>query len=355
MSPRRHLATPPASARSLRRGRGRLSGLADRELLELRFKDLPIRIEGTWLENGVAEVQAELERHEIRLRPHVWLSHDWFSPAGIPGVAIPFYLAHPRLVRLERRQMLEVEGASRDDFVRILRHEFGHALQHAFRLQYRARWREVFGSPAKAYPESYRPNPASRRYVQHLRLYYAQSHPVEDFAETFAVWLQGPAIWRRRYRDWPALKKLEFVDELVKELRGAAPPVKSRKTVEAIRTLGQTLGEHYEAKRRLYTVNYPDFYDRDLLRIFSADPKDRDAERASAFLRRNRPVIRKMVARWTGEYQFTLDQVLKDLIGRCRELRLRAVGSERQLRTDFALFLTVQTMHFLYRRSSFAL
>jgi hypothetical protein len=146
-----------------------------------------------------------------------------------------------------------------------------------------------------------------------------------------------------------------FFDELVKELRGAAPPVKSRKTVEAIRTLGQTLGEHYEAKRRLYTVNYPDFYDRDLLRIFSADPKDRDAERASAFLRRNRPVIRKMVARWTGEYQFTLDQVLKDLIGRCRELRLRAVGSERQLRTDFALFLTVQTMHFLYRRSSFAL
>lgn len=324
--------------------------LSDRALLGIRLCDLGLHIEGTWLERVVDEVQVELDRHGLRLKPHVWLSHEWFSPDAVPGVAIPFYLAHPKLIRLERRQMLEVEGGSHDECVRILRHEFGHALQHAFRLQYRPRWREIFGSPAKTYPDSYRPNPASRRYVQHLRLYYAQSHPVEDFAETFAVWLQGPAIWRRRYRGWTALKKLEYVDELVKELRGETPLVRSRRTVEPLRTLRQTLGEYYEAKRRQYTVEYPDVYDRDLLRIFSNDPKDKDAELASAFLRRNRQTIRKMVARWTGEYQFTLDQVLADVIGRCRELRLRAVGSERQLRVDFAVFLTVQTMHFLYNR-----
>lgn len=312
--------------------------------------DLGLRIEGTWLEECVAEVQAEIERHGLRLRPHVWLSQEWFSPNGVPGVAIPFYLAHPRLTRLERRQMLDVEGGTRAECIRILRHEFGHALQHAFRLQHRPRWREVFGSPATKYPDYYRPDPASRRYVQHLRLYYAQSHPVEDFAETFAVWLQGSASWRRRYRGWSALKKLEYVDEIVKELHDVVPPVRARQNVEPLRELRMTLGEYYEEKRRHYTLHYPDVYDRDLLRIFSGIPKDRRSERAATFLRRNRRAIRRMVARWTGEYQFTLDQVLNDVIGRCRELKLRAVGHEQRLRVDFAVFLTVQTMHFLYNR-----
>jgi hypothetical protein len=43
-----------------------------------------------------------------------------------------------------------------------------------------------------------------------------------------------------------------------------------------------------------------------------------------------------------------MDQVLADMIGRARELRLRAVGSERQLRMDFAVLLTVKVMHYLY-------
>jgi hypothetical protein len=326
------------------------SRLSDEKLLALRICDLDLRIEGTWLEDCVGEVQRELERHGLALAPHVWLSQEWFSPNGVPGVAVPFYLAHPRLKRLERRQMLEVEGGTHDECVRILRHEFGHAVQHAFRLQQRRRWREAFGSPATKYPDYYRPNPASRRYVQHLRLYYAQSHPVEDFAETFAVWLQGSAAWKRRYRGWSALKKLYYVDELMKELKGVAPYVRTRRQVEPLRDLRMTLGEHYEEKRRHYTIHYPDVYDRDLQRIFSAEPTRRRAERASAFLRRNRRAIRRMVARWTGEYQFTLDQVLNDLIGRCRELKLRASGPEQKLRTDFAVFLTVQTMHYLYNR-----
>ena len=316
----------------------------------MRICDLGLAVEGTWIEDVVEEVYGELARRGLRLRPHVWFSHEWFSPAGVPGVAIPFYLAHPRLLRLERKQMLEVEGGTHDECVRILRHEFGHALQHAFQLQRRARWREMFGSPSKRYPEYYRPNPASRRYVQHLRLYYAQSHPVEDFAETFAVWLQGPGFWRRRYRGWPALKKLVYVDELMKELRGQLPLVYNRRRVEPLRELRMTLDEYYREKKKNYTTNHPDIYDRDLRRLFSADSSDRRSELASTFLRRNRAEIRQLVARWTGEYQFTLDQVLSDIIGRCRELRLRVRGGERRLRVDFAVLLTVQTMHFLYNR-----
>jgi hypothetical protein len=321
-------------------------------LLDLRFCDLGVALKGTWVEGCVEKLYAELDRRGLRLRPHVWLSREWFSPDGIPGIAIPFYLAHPRLMRLERRQMLEVEGGSREECMKILRHECGHALMHAYRFHRRRRWQELFGKSSQPYPEAYRPNPASRRYVQYLRLYYAQSHPDEDFAETFAVWFQSRTSWRKRYAGWPALKKLEYVDELMEELKGVPPPVQARTQVEPLQALTQTLRAHYAEKRKLYQVNYTDIYDRDLLHLFSVDPKHQNNELASTFLRRNRAHIRRLVSRWTGEYQFTLEQVLNDMIGRCRQLKLRTAGSDRKLRMDFAVLLTVQTMHFLYSRKN---
>ncbi|MEA2625434.1 MAG: hypothetical protein QOD06_1479 [Candidatus Binatota bacterium] len=318
--------------------------------------DLGLRIEHTWVERRVRALYRDLHRRGLRFRPHVWLSTEWFSPDGVPGIALPFYLAHPRLMRLERAKMLEVEGGTREGCMKILRHECGHAIQHAYELHRRRRWQELFGRSSEKYPESYRPNPASRRYVQHLRLYYAQSHPVEDFAETFAVWLQPERGWRKRYEGWPALKKLEYVDELMGELTHAPPLVRTRRRVEPLDHIRKTLGAYYEEKHEQYSISYPDVYDEDLQRLFSANPRHRDRERASKFLRRKRREIRRLVARWTGEYEAALDQVLSDMIGRCGELKLRAVGSERKLLTDFAVLLTVNTMSFLYRwRDSVAL
>ncbi len=319
-------------------------------ILDLRMCDLGVGLEGTWLADCVERLHAELERRGIALRPHVWISHDWFTPDGVPGFAVPFYLTHPRLTRLERSQMLEVEGGSVEECLRILRHECGHSIQHAYRLNRRRRWQELFGKSSQKYPDIYRPNPASRRYVQHLRLYYAQSHPDEDFAETFAVWLTPRALWRKRYAGWPALRKLEYVEELMAEIKGARPVVRNRTQVDPLHRLRTTLREHYEEKRKQYVPGTSDVYDQDLRRLFSDDPRDRGRERASSFVRRNRAAIRQMVSRWTGEYEFTLDQVLNDMIVRCRELRLRAAGPERRLRVDFALLLTVKTMQFLYRR-----
>jgi len=312
---------------------------------------LGLSIEGTWLEDCVQRLYDELEAKGIRLRPHVWLSDEWFAPDTAPGFAIPFYLAHPRLMRLERSQILDVEGGTLTECMRIMRHEAGHAIQHAWQLNRRRRWQTLFGKSSTRYPRWYRPNPASRRYVQHLRLWYAQAHPDEDFAETFAVWLRPRSDWKRRYAGWPALKKLEYVDEVMAEVGQSKPVLASRSQLDPLRSLSKTLGEHYAARRQLYTIDYPDIYDRDLRRIFSDLPEHRNALAASTFLRKNRRKIRRMVARWTGEYQLTLDQVLGEMIGRCRELRLRAVGTERQLRSDFAVLLTVQTMHSLYSRA----
>jgi hypothetical protein len=318
--------------------------------MRVRLRDLGLTLEGTHLEGLVDKLYRELEDRAVRVRPHVWLSTEWFSPSGVPGFAIPFYLAHKRLRRLERSQFLDVEGASRSECLRIMRHETGHAIQHAYQLHRRRRWQQVFGKSSTRYPEYYRPNPASKRYVQHLRLWYAQSHPDEDFAETFAEWVRPRSDWRLRYKGWPALKKLEYVDELMSELSEVKPRVTARRVVEPLHQLRQTLDAHYTARRRKYTAVFPDVYDADLRRLFSDQAHHRRSEAASAFLRRHRGEIRHLVAKWTGEYQYTLDMVLENIIGRCGNLRLRAAGNERQLLTDFAVLLTVKTMHFLYEQ-----
>jgi hypothetical protein len=329
--------------------------LPDSELLDLRIRNLGVRIEGSWIEESLEDLYADLERREIPFRPHAWLSTDWFVPDDVPGIAIPFYLAHPRLMKLERKLMLDVEGGTRQEMIKILRHECGHTIDNAYGLGNEARRRQVFGDHTKRYPEQYRPNPASRRYVHHLRLYYAQSHPAEDFAETFAVILAGSG-WRKRYADWPAMQKLEYVDEMLESIRGKMPRKINRRKPESLPTLGMTLREYYADKRERYLASYPDIYDRDLRRLFSDDPRHRRQELASRFIRRNSSEIRRLVSNWTGEYQFTLEQVLKDMIGRSRELKLRAAGQERRLTMEFAILLTVKTMDFHYsRRNWFAL
>ena len=225
--------------------------------------------------------------------------------------------------------MLDVEGGTWSECMAILRHEAGHAVQHAYQLQRRRRWQQLFGPSSKHYPRYYRPNPASRRFVQHLRLWYAQSHPDEDFAETFAVWLRPRSNWRTRYAGWPALKKLEYVDELMAEIATERPLLTHRERVDPLREMTQTLAEHYRKKQALYTFATPKTYDRDLQRLFSADPARRRSMAASTFIRRHRAKIRQLVARWTGENQLTLDALLDDMIVRCRELKLRAVGPEK--------------------------
>jgi hypothetical protein len=324
------------------------ASLPDEQLLKVRLKNLHVRVEGTWLEDCVAGLHNELSERGLVVRPHTWISAEWFSPDDTLGIAIPFYLAHPRLMRLEKKMILDVEGGTWSECMAILRHEAGHVVQHAYRLHRRRRWQQLFGPSSQRYPRYYRPNPASRNFVQHLRLWYAQSHPDEDFAETFAVWLRPRSQWRTRYIGWPALDKLEYVDELMAEIAGVRPLLTGKIRVEPLSSLTETLAEHYKKKQALYALDAPKTYDRDLYRLFSADPKHRRSQSAASFIRRHRAGVREQVAKWTGEYQLTLDAVLDDMIQRCRELKLRAVGPERKLVADFTVLLTAKTMHALF-------
>jgi hypothetical protein len=340
-------ARVPAPARPATRRPPTWARWRDEELLDLRLCDLKLDIAGTVLERRIAQLYRELAERRIRFRPHFWLSDEWFTPDGVPGIAVPFYLAHPRLTRLEQAMMLEAEGGTPEWCMRILRHETGHALENAYRLRRRRDRRARFGRSTQRYPQYYTPKPHSRSYVVHLEPSYAQAHPDEDFAETFAVWLAPRSAWRSRYAGWPALKKLEFVDELMAEIGPREPPVTSRRSVDALPRLRKTLREHYAEKQKRYGEP-PRVPDRDLRRLFAPMPGERPMMTAARFLGLVRRDVRRLVARWTGEYQYTIDRVLDAIIERCRELRLRLVVPPERAKTEVAVLVAVQTMSWLH-------
>jgi hypothetical protein len=322
---------PRARGRAPRR-RYVWENLADDQLLSLRFCDLKLAIGGTDLEQAIERLYGELATRGIRFRPHCWLSQEWFSPDGIPGIAIPFYLAHQRLISIERRFMREVEGGNRNWLMRILRHEAGHAIDSAYRLRRRRHWREVFGPASLPYPDTYRPRPGSRRFVQHLGAWYAQAHPTEDFAETFAVWLKPNSAWRREYLGWPAFAKLECIDELAAEIGDAKPLVRDLSRIEDVAEETSTLRQHYERKLSRYRLPRRSGADELLLKVFTAAPRSRRAPRAASVLREMRNPLRQQIVRSGAFSEYLVHQVLRLMIERCESLNLYIAGPRRELK-----------------------
>ena len=323
MATRQRTARGRATTRS-----HRWEDLRDPELLDIRFRDLRLRVGNSSVQPEVHRLYAELERRGIRFRPHVWLSTEWFSPDGVPGIAVPFFAAHPRLCRLERRMMGEVEGATSRWRLRILRHEAGHALDNAFRLRRRADWREVFGNPSKPYPRDYSVRPGSRRYVLHIGYWYAQSHPTEDFAETFAVWMQPRARWRRDYAGWPALRKLEYMDTLMAEIAGRRPLVRDRSVVEPLSGNNLSLREHYRRKSADYE-HVERRYDPWLEHVFVSRSSRPEAVPAGRFIREVEPQLKRSLIRRTKANPYLADHVITTITQRVRQLDLVVGGSRR--------------------------
>lgn len=299
--------------------------LPDEEVLQMRLRDLGLEIAGSAVEPCIQRLREELEAAGIRVHPPCYFADEWLCPEKVPIIGIPFYLAHPRLKHIEKKMMFEAEGGTEDSCMKLLRHECGHALNYAYDLYKKTRWRELFGPFSARYLNSYYAQPYSRRFVSHLEDNYAQSHPDEDFAETFAVWLAPNSQWQAKYGDWPVIKKLRYIDAVFKRIGGKDPLNVSEGTPPwSVSRMTSTLAAHYGRKRRALGSEFKGFYDDGLKELFAAKHPELSAAKASSLLRQNRRWIVDSVTRWTGHRKYDIFQLVNRLILRCEGLDLHA-------------------------------
>ena len=324
------------------------ASLSDDELLEKRISQLGLKIEGTELDRYVRQLYDELSQKSLTFHPPCHVGDEWFCPVGIPAIFIPFFLVHDRLRKLEKNMVLEVEGETADWFMKLIRHEAGHAYSYAYRLYKKKRWQQTFGLASTVESEFYRPRPYSRSYVLHLDDWYAQSHPDEDFSETFAVWLTPGLDWRERYQGWKALQKLEYVDELMRSIAGKPPVHQPAYRVRDHDCLNVKLKTFYARKRKLFEDAYPDFYDQDLRQMFSAGPHLPERITASSYLRKHRRAIMNSVCQWTNERKYRINRLLSRLIERCDDLDLHVPPQDGVVNLQVSSYITTLVMNNLF-------
>ncbi len=330
-----------------------LSKLSEEELLKVRICDLPVTIEGTWIEKCIKELYRELAKKGIKFKPDCYLADEWLTPDGEPVLGIPFYLVHPSLAKLERKMMLDVEGGTRSWCMMLLRHEAGHSLNYAYKLYRRKKWQRIFGKFSKEYTNTYRFRPYSRSFVRHLEDYYAQYHPDEDFAETFAVWLNPRLNWQEQYKGWRAMRKLKYVDTVINEIKDKEPLVKTGVKYWQASRLKITLNNFYKKKRYSYAEYFPDFHDSNLKRIFVYQDartlrSKKNITLAADVIKKYKKDMLNSVARWTGERKYIIGDLLDTIIERCRQLKLGVEEAEALAILKISTYIAALAMNYLY-------
>jgi len=312
-----------------------------------RISELGLTIAGSRVERLVETLYAELAAKSIAFRPTVYLSDQWGCPDGTPLIGVPFYLVDRRLERLESEMSAGIE----DDVeaMRYLRHECGHALNYAFNLYERPEWRSTFGPFSKPYRERYRADPFSREYVRHILGWYAQKHPDEDFAETFAVWLTPGLDWRREYSGWPALAKLEYVDRVMKEVGPLTPAVPSPSSDDLpVESMNYTIADHYAESDDRVPIEDERQFDNDLRRIFLSPGDAPQGEPAKWFMQRHYREIVSRISYWTSEGPSVVRSPVDHLARRVGDLDLRVAGLEAATLIELTAFGTAVVMNHRY-------
>ncbi|MBD64757.1 MAG: hypothetical protein CME62_06095 [Halobacteriovoraceae bacterium] len=319
----------------------------------MKLKDVYIPLDQSNLKPYLEKLQYELDLKGLeKFKPYFWFSDEWFTPDGHTGIAIPFYLAHKKLAKIQEKLIYDVEGGTPTTFMKLLRHECGHAIDNAFQLRRRRKRQQVFGKSSLKYEETYAPKPFSKQYVTHLNGWYSQSHPDEDFAETFAVWLNPRSAWRKKYKNWKgAYKKLLFMDELMSELQHQKPLLSTRKQIDPQSKMTTTLQEHYDDKREHYGIDYPSEFDVHLLKLFTNNPDVALNIKASRFIREIKKDVRKSVSPWTGAYQYTINEILQEVIKRCDELNLKLKLPFDESKNQFIAMLSIVTIEYIHNGS----
>jgi hypothetical protein len=325
------------------------------------IRDLQLAITDTRLAPVIDEFRAELNARGVtKITPTFYLSTEWGVAFGTVAVGIPFYLARPELTELHGEEVGHIEGFNHADILRYLRHEMGHVLNYAYKLYDDESWVKVFGSITQPYREDYRPQPFSRRFVRHLPGWYAQKHPDEDWAETFAVWMTPHRDWRGEYAQWPsALAKLELCDRLIATFAVREPLVTSTERDDDVAALDYSLREFYKS---LPAEPEPGAagLDGDLRVIFDdlieygEGAAAEDTRPAAELIRRLERQLMSDVFRWTGHFPEKTRSLMRDLAKRADALRqVYPRAAEAQAIVGVTTLVTSLAMNFVHRGAYF--
>ena len=318
------------------------------QLLGRRISELGLAIRGTRVEQLTSRLHDELAALGVAFRPPVYLSDQWGCPDGSPIIGVPFYLADDRLERIEAEHAGAIE--SDDEAMRYLRHEAGHAVNYAFRLHERAEFNTLFGDYARPYREHYAADPLSRAHVRHILGWYAQKHPDEDFAETFAVWMTPGLDWRAEYAGWSALDKLEWVDAVMREVGGEQPSIPELTDDDLpVESMHWTVAEHYEDDEEL-TVGDARQFDGDLRRVFGRVADAPAGESAHDFLARHEGELVARISYWSGVGPAAVRSLIRALGQRASALELRVAGLDAATLIELTAFGTAVLLHWRYTR-----
>jgi hypothetical protein len=318
-----------------------------RGVLGKPIKELGLRLEGSPVEAFVRQLYRELERRGLRkFRPTCYLTDEWGCPDQQPVLGIPFYLADPKLGKLELA-VDDLEDAR--EIMMYMRHEAGHVFNYAYRLFTTAKWRELFGPFDRPYRDKYRPIPFSKKYVRHIEGWYAQKHPDEDFAETFAVWLTPGSAWRRRYRGWPAMKKLRYVDRVAKAVADQEPTVRTGEVDVTVDDMRLTVGEFYQRAEQERQARIDLTMDAHLSAIFLTRRRREVRPAADIVARYQRELVDK-ITYWTGVQRPIIRGLVDSICQNCKRLKLWGeVGKEPTYLVELTAFGTTLAMNFLTR------
>jgi Putative zinc-binding metallo-peptidase len=322
-------------------------GGGQQELLSRKISDLKLEIPGTQLEVLINKLYQELQNAGILFKPKTYLADEWGCPQGVPVIGIPFYLADPGLCKLEG-ELTGIEAENEDDVMMCLRHEAGHAFNYAYRLFMKPEWRRQFGKFSQPYKEDYKPTPFSTKFVRHIPGWYAQKHPDEDFAETFAVWLTPSSNWKRQYADTPAMAKLIYVDALVQKYGRKPPVVTDIKLDMPVQEMTMTLDRWYQNGRDANQIGIKlhGALDHDLRRLFPAE----QGQPAADFLQVNRQLLIRDINRWTGINRPLMSALTDKLLERVKILGLKIEPDQSTAQMlNVSVFLTTLAMNYIYR------
>ncbi len=305
-----------------------LEKLDENQILGLKIRSLKPKLQPEQ-DLAIKKLHKQLKAKGIKWRPHIWFSREWFSPDGVGGFAIPFMLTHKKLIRLERKYLGFCEGASPEEFYKLCCHEAGHAIDNAYKLRLNKRRQSLFGLSSKNYPSFYQPNPTSKDYISFLGNHYAQAHPDEDWAETFAHYLaigQLPS----KYKNSLVKQKYELVSHIISELKNKNFKSTPKLTPQNFSWDNLTIGEYLEQKRRSLKLHRPNFYEKELTTRFECH---RPGVEVASVMRGKRREMLRQLEQITGHDNWTLGKCFDDLVKECKNKKYM-VKNERHIQKE---------------------